>query len=361
MASRCPCSSPTSHYSAVSDWINGHHLNGRIVYYRVPDQAAVRRIAAAGPRPDTLAAKLDVKDSRRSPRGWSASSRSRADVECVETMAEFRRDSRERSPRRARSRAAAAGTRRMTGSASTTAPGTCSAGPTSGRSTPCSSRATALAARIETARSRDRPDTSAEMTTAVTRGQVLASLEQTHEFAEIDYQTLVNRIADLRDEHQRLIAASDAARRPGRAAPRGQGSRSRRSNGDRRSSTASSAGVEQTISDAELMLGRDPRDPRGARLRAAPARTSPRSPPCWPRPGTSRRAPPPLATRRRRAPRREITTIADETQHEEEQPQQQDRLRDADLPSPVPGRDERARQRHRIGARLPGAAQAAHR
>ena len=30
---------PERHYAAVSDWINGHHLSGRIVYYRVPQAA----------------------------------------------------------------------------------------------------------------------------------------------------------------------------------------------------------------------------------------------------------------------------------------------------------------------------------
>ena len=37
------------------------------------------------------------------------------------------------------------------------------------------------------------------------RGQVLAGLKQTDEFAEIDYQSVVNRIADLRDEHSAKI------------------------------------------------------------------------------------------------------------------------------------------------------------
>ena len=36
---------PDRHYAAVSDWINGHHLSGRIVYYRVP-QAAGNRASA---------------------------------------------------------------------------------------------------------------------------------------------------------------------------------------------------------------------------------------------------------------------------------------------------------------------------
>ena len=46
------------------------------------------------------------------------------------------------------------------------------------------------------------------MKAAFVRGQVLARLAETREFAAIDYEALVNRIADLRDEHQRLVAAS---------------------------------------------------------------------------------------------------------------------------------------------------------
>ena len=30
---------PERHYAAVSDWINGHHLSSRIVYYRVPQSS----------------------------------------------------------------------------------------------------------------------------------------------------------------------------------------------------------------------------------------------------------------------------------------------------------------------------------
>ena len=43
---------------------------------------------------------------------------------------------------------------------------------------------------------------------AVARGQVLAGLAQTRDFAEIDYQSAVNRIAVLAQEHARLKAAS---------------------------------------------------------------------------------------------------------------------------------------------------------
>ena len=43
---------------------------------------------------------------------------------------------------------------------------------------------------------------------AVERGQVLAGLDQTHEFAEIDWQSVVNRAEQLRAEQRELEAAS---------------------------------------------------------------------------------------------------------------------------------------------------------
>lgn len=34
---------PDEHYPAVPDWINGHHLNARLVYYRVPAAVGASR------------------------------------------------------------------------------------------------------------------------------------------------------------------------------------------------------------------------------------------------------------------------------------------------------------------------------
>jgi len=81
---------PDQHYAAVSDWINGHHLKARVVYYRVPDPARADRIPPPGWSPGALAAKLDIRDTPFAP--WLERELARrADFECVETMAEFRR------------------------------------------------------------------------------------------------------------------------------------------------------------------------------------------------------------------------------------------------------------------------------
>lgn len=77
------------HYTAVSDWINERHLGIKLVYYRVPE-----RTTNGTPPPQlpdrSLFAKLKIKDSPFS--AWLDRELShRADYECVETMAEFRR------------------------------------------------------------------------------------------------------------------------------------------------------------------------------------------------------------------------------------------------------------------------------
>ena len=194
---------PDRHYAAVSDWINDHHLSGRIVYYRVP------RAAGTIPPPDlrgtTLAARLEVKDSPFAP--WLERELAhRADLECVETMAEFRRmpkaitkagqvkgsggrhekDDRFRIDDRGRYVLGWSNERKIE---------------------TLISRATTLAALIARA-GQECADYDAAVKAAVAHGQVLASLDATTEFAEIDYQSVVNEIADLRAEHHRLTAAS---------------------------------------------------------------------------------------------------------------------------------------------------------
>jgi len=76
-------------YTAVSDWINEHHLGARLVYYRVPD-----RPSRTGPDPvvtdRSLYTKLEIKDSPFY--AWlDRELMHRASYECVEEMDEFRR------------------------------------------------------------------------------------------------------------------------------------------------------------------------------------------------------------------------------------------------------------------------------
>ncbi len=84
---------PHDHYRAVSDWIDGHHLGQRVVYYQVPAAALTGRIAPPKATRGTMAAKLEVKDTPFA--AWlERELADRAGVECVETLAQFRRATR---------------------------------------------------------------------------------------------------------------------------------------------------------------------------------------------------------------------------------------------------------------------------
>ena len=85
---------PEQHYAAVSDWIDGSPPEGTGGVLPGPGR---RRGSAAIPAPNwsprALAAKLDIKDTPFAP--WLERELARrADFECVETMAEFRREAR---------------------------------------------------------------------------------------------------------------------------------------------------------------------------------------------------------------------------------------------------------------------------
>ena len=195
---------PDEHYRAVSDWIDGNHLQMRIVYYRVPAAALAGRVSPPEPGRGTLAAKLEVKDTVFA--AWlERELAGRADAECVETMAEFRRatravtkagqikggvrhekDDRYRIDDRSRYVLGWSNERKI--------------GALLGR-------AEALAARLAEA-GRLLAGHQAAVKAAITRGQVLAGLAQTRDYADIDYQSAVNRIAELTRERERLVAAS---------------------------------------------------------------------------------------------------------------------------------------------------------
>jgi len=194
---------PDEHYAAVSDWIDGHHLKDRVVYYRVPEPSRIRE-ASARPAPGTLAAKLTVRDTPFA--GWLEHELSRrADHMCVATMAEFRRmsraitragqikgggrhekDDRFRIDDRRQYVLGWSNQRKLDA---------------------LLDQAGTLAVRLsEVAAEQERHEKARDA--AIERGQVLAGLEQTQEFAEIDWQSVVIRAEQLRAEQRELEAAS---------------------------------------------------------------------------------------------------------------------------------------------------------
>jgi uncharacterized protein YPO0396 len=81
---------PDEHYEAVSAWINDHHLGGRIVYYRVPAHV-VPSAEPASDRSSRLFHKLQINPETPHYDWLEAELRRRADYECVDSMADFRR------------------------------------------------------------------------------------------------------------------------------------------------------------------------------------------------------------------------------------------------------------------------------
>ena len=195
---------PDEHYPAVSDWINGHHFKDRVVYYRVPEPS---RATALPPQygPGSLATKLLIKDTPFA--GWLEHELGRrADHACVETMKEFRRmpraitkagqvkgsggrhekDDRFRIDDRSRYVLGWSNQRKLDA---------------------LLDRAGALARQISEIEAEQQRHEGAQ-DAAIEQGQVLAGLDQTREFAEIDWQSVVNRAEELRAEQRELVAAS---------------------------------------------------------------------------------------------------------------------------------------------------------
>jgi uncharacterized protein YPO0396 len=198
---------PDRHYAAVSDWIDGHHHNDRVVYYRVADLA---RSAPPTYQPGTLATKLDIKDSPFAD--WIAHELDRrADHECVATMTEFRRavkaitragqikekggrhekDDRHRIDDRSRYVLGWSNEAKIAALLH--------------RAQQLTKQITEVAAREERHQ--------AAMNAAIELGQVLAGLDETLQFTEIDWQSEVNRAERLKAEKRALEAASAELKR----------------------------------------------------------------------------------------------------------------------------------------------------
>jgi uncharacterized protein YPO0396 len=202
---------PDEHYAPVADWINDHFLNGRVVYYRVPATVPASRDARRSRPPsrsaarDPLSAKLDIRDTPFA--SWMEDQlATRADYECVATMEEFRRTP--RAITRAGQVKGSGGRHEKDDRFRIDDRGTYVLGWTNERKIDALLRQAARLQQQQSALAEAERAARAELSAANKRGQVLASLDQTTEFAEVDWESAVNRIAELKDEHARLKAAS---------------------------------------------------------------------------------------------------------------------------------------------------------
>lgn len=194
-----------AHYTAVSDWINDHHLGTRLVYYRVPTRLTHRGEAPPRATGELLVAKLEIKNTSFHP--WlERELAERAGYECVETMAEFRRAhkaiTRSGQVKSSGGRHEKNDVTRIDDRSSYVL----------GWSN--QQKIDALvkqAQRIQTRTNEladDRTRLQQDLGKAQARGHNLAKLEEVRAWADLDWQSLVNRIADLEGEKKRIERSS---------------------------------------------------------------------------------------------------------------------------------------------------------
>ena len=210
---------PDEHYAAASEL--GQHSPperqarllpgaGRLPTWRCPARATASSTASSTSRTPSSAPGSSANWPAGPP--MSASRPWRTSAACLG-----------RSPRRARSRGPAVGTRRTTGAVSTTGPATCSAGPTNARSTPCPAGQRdpgPAAIRSPPAEKHAQGRGGAGQRSRADPGgaQPDGSIS-----TEIDWQPLVNQIADLKAEKRDLEEASAELQRLDRELRQGQG------------------------------------------------------------------------------------------------------------------------------------------
>ena len=199
---------PDEHYRAVSEWINDHHLEARLVYYRVP-----RNVAPAhdsGAPGETLAAKLEIADTELYP--WLERELAhRAGFECVETMEQFRRAN--RAVTRAGQVKGGGGRhekddRRRIDDRSQYVLGWSN----EQKIDSLLERASKLQRRLnELAEERRRLDK--QRSDAGKRQGVLARLDEFRDYAELDWAAMAGKIANLTAEKQQILTASSELKR----------------------------------------------------------------------------------------------------------------------------------------------------
>jgi len=194
---------PDERYAAVSDWINDRHLGARLVYYRVPVTPAAARVPA--PQGNLLSAKLEIKDSRFYP--WLERELDRrAGYECVVSMAEFRRA--HRAITKAGQIKDGGGRHEKDDRHRIDDRSTYVLGWSNERKVETLRQRAATVQRRQSQLAGDQEKYQGWLDLAVKRGNALAGLAETTEFAEIDWQCQVNRIESLTAEKKTLEQAS---------------------------------------------------------------------------------------------------------------------------------------------------------
>jgi uncharacterized protein YPO0396 len=239
---------PDEHYRAVSDWINDHHLDARVVYYRVAIPAG--RSALPAWSPNALAAKLDIKDTPFA--SWLEHELAhRADHECVAAMAEFRRlpkaitktgQIKEKGGRHEKD------DRRRIDDRSTYVLGWSN----ERKIDALIDDARGITAQLDAVRGAQAEHQKGQAA-AQQRRDVLGRLDETRDFSDIDWQSLVNQIEDLKEERDRLKSASAELAKLA-AALDSVRQRISVADGERSATQTTLGGVLKQISDGERVL-----------------------------------------------------------------------------------------------------------
>ena len=239
---------PDQHYRAVSDWINERHLGARVVYYRVAEPAI--RMALPSWGPNALVAKLDIKDTPFA--SWLEHELAhRADHECVAAMAEFRR-----LPKAITKTGQVKGKggrhekddRRRIDDRSTYVLGWSN----ERKIDALIDHARGINAQLDVVRGAQTEQKKGQEA-AQERKIVLVRLDETREFSDLDWQSLVNQIEDLKAERDRLKSASAELAKL-TAALESVGQRIDAADQERSAGQTALGGVLTQISDAERVL-----------------------------------------------------------------------------------------------------------
>ncbi|AYY13029.1 hypothetical protein EF847_10285 [Actinobacteria bacterium YIM 96077] len=199
---------PDEYYRTVSEWINDHHLQARLVYYRVPRN--VTPAPDSGASGEMLADKLEIADTELYL--WLERELAhRAGFECVETMEQFRRA--KFAVTRAGQVKGGGGRhekndRRRIDDRSDYVLGWSN----EQKIDSLLERAAELQPRLnELAEERKRLD--AQRAAAGKRQNVLARLDEFRDYAELDWESTAGTIADLTAEKEQILAASSELKR----------------------------------------------------------------------------------------------------------------------------------------------------
>jgi len=196
---------PNDHYGVVSQWINDHHLGSRLVYYRVPPTLGPSREPAGDDSGEQLFTKIQINESPFY--AWLERELiTRAAHKCAHTMDDFRRAGRAitregqfKGPggRHEKNDAQRIDDRRFY---------------VLGWSNQQKVDALLEAAqRVQEAQAQSaRRWTVAEgrMKLATVRRSALGKLEEFHDWSELDWESLVNRIAEHTAEKERIESSS---------------------------------------------------------------------------------------------------------------------------------------------------------